>query len=134
MPISFDSALGIHDKALLMRSQRAELLASNIANSDTPGYKAKDIDFKSALQNVQASKSSAGNRLQVTHNNHIQTNSAAAGTEIQYRIPNQPSLDGNTVDTQLEKAAFAENAMRYEASLTFLSGKFKGMMTALKGE
>ena len=134
MPISFDSALGIHDKAINMRSQRAELLASNIANSDTPGYKAKDIDFKSALANVQATNSSMSNRLQVTNSNHIQTPSMSGGTEIQYRIPTQSSLDGNTVDTQLEKAAFAENAMRYEASLTFLSGKFKGLMTALKGE
>ena len=134
MPISFDSALGIHDKAINMRSQRAELLASNIANSDTPGYKARDIDFKSALANVQATNSNMSNRLQVTNSNHIQTTSMSGATEIQYRTPNQPSLDGNTVDTQLEKAAFAENAMRYEASLTFLSGKFKGLMTALKGE
>ena len=134
MPISFDSALGIHDKALLVRSQRAELLASNIANSDTPGYKARDIDFKSALENAQTAKSHAGNGLQVTHSNHIQSASTSATTETMYRIPNQSSLDGNTVDTQLEKAAFAENAMRYEASLTFLGGKFKGLMTALKGE
>ena len=134
MPISFDSALGIHDKALMVRSQRAELLASNIANSDTPGFKARDIDFRAALQNAQASKSNAGHGLQVTHNNHIQTASTSAGTETMYRTPNQPALDGNTVDTQLEKAAFAENAMRYEASLTFLTGKFKGMITALKGE
>ena len=93
MPISFDSALGIHDKALLVRSQRAELLASNIANSDTPGYKARDIDFKAALQNAQASKSNTGNRLQVTHNNHIQTASASTGAETMYRTPNQPALD-----------------------------------------
>lgn len=135
MPITFDSALGIHDKALLVRSQRAELLASNLANSDTPGYKARDIDFKSVLENAQAAKSQiGGNNLQLTHNKHIQISSAAVGAETLYRVPNQPSLDGNTVDAQLEKAAFADNAMRYQASLTFLDGKFKGLIAALKGE
>lgn len=134
MPISFDSALGNHDKALILRSHRAELLASNIANSDTPGYKARDIDFKSALENAQASKSQGGNELKVTHSNHIQMSSAPAGAETLYRVPNQSSLDGNTVDTQMEKSAFAENALRYQASITFLDGKFKGIMSALKGE
>ena len=134
MPISFDSALGIHDKALIVRSHRAELLASNIANSDTPGYKARDIDFKAALENAQASNSQTGNRLEVTHSNHIQTSSTPVAAEAMYRVPHQASLDGNTVDTQMEKSAFAENALRYEASLTFLGGKFKGLMTALKGE
>ena len=134
MPISFDSALGVHDKALVVRSHRAELLASNIANSDTPGYKARDIDFKSALENAQAAGSQTGNGLKVTHSKHIQVASAPAGVETLYRVPNQASLDGNTVDSQMEKSAFAENALRYQASLTFLDGKFKGLMTALKGE
>lgn len=134
MPISFDSALGSHDKALIVRSQRAELLASNLANSDTPGYKAKDIDFKSAMENAQASKSVANSGLKVTHSNHIQVSATPASIETLYRIPHQSSLDGNTVDTQMEKSAFAENALRYEASLTFLNGKFKGLITALKGE
>ncbi len=131
MPISFDSALGSHDKALLVRSRRAELLASNIANSDTPGYKARDIDFKSALANVQQPNSQ---NLNVTHRNHIQPASQLAGLDVMYRIPNQSSLDGNTVDAQLEKSAFAENALRYEASLSFLDMKFKGLKAALKGE
>jgi flagellar basal-body rod protein FlgB len=131
MPISFDSALGNHDKALLVRSRRAELLASNIANGDTPGYKARDIDFKAALANIQ----NQGNQgLKLTHSNHIQLSSQIAGTDVQYRIPNQSSLDGNTVDSQLEKSAFAENALRYQASLTFLDMKFKGLKAALKGE
>ena len=133
MPISFDSALGIHDKALVVRSQRAELLASNIANSDTPGYKAKDIDFKAALESAQQGQQSA-NGLKATHSNHIQPASTSAAVETLYRVPNQASLDGNTVDSQMEKSAFAENAMRYEASLTFLNGKFRGLLTALKGE
>ena len=131
MPISFDSALGNHDKALLVRSRRAELLASNIANGDTPGYKAKDIDFKSALANVQARSNAS---LKVTHSNHIQPSSQMDSMDVLYRIPNQSSLDGNTVDSQMEKSAFAENALRYQASLTFLDMKFKGLKAALKGE
>ena len=131
MPISFDSALGIHDNALLLRSRRAELLASNLANSDTPGYKARDIDFKAALSNAQLQTSGS---LSATHSQHIQISSTTDGSEVLYRVPNQSSLDGNTVDAQMEKSAFAENAMRYQASLTFLDGKFKGISAALKGE
>ncbi len=131
MPISFDSALGIHQQAVAVRAQRTEMLASNIANADTPGYKAKDIDFRAALQNAQTQ--SVGT-LKRTHANHIQSNMNAASSETLYRVPNQPSLDGNTVDEQLEKSAFAENAMRYQASITFLDRKFKGMLAAIKGE
>jgi len=131
MPISFDSALGIHARALMVRSRRNELLASNIANADTPGYKARDIDFRAILD-------STGNPtgLRTTHQNHLSLSgeSGIAGAELLYRVPNQPSLDGNTVDPDLEKAAFAENALRYNASLTFLDRKFKGLILALKGE
>ena len=131
MPITFDSALGNHDKTLLVRSQRAELLASNIANADTPGYKARDIDFKSALASVQAT----GNEgLKLTHSQHMPLTSQISGMDVMYRIPNQSSLDGNTVDSQMEKSAFADNALRYQASLRFLDGKFKGLIAALKGE
>ena len=137
MPISFDSALGIHQQALALRSGRAEILASNIA--DTPGYKARDIDFKSQLQNIQAQSAQSQSGLSLTQSNskHIPIDSATAmnsRTEILYRVPHQPSLDGNTVNEQVEKSAFAENAMRYQASLTFLDGKFKGLMAAIKGE
>lgn len=131
MPISFESALGIHEKALALRTQRTELLASNIANADTPGYKAKDVDFKSALANVEAQ---SGNSLSRTHSKHIAISTADSNAEILYRVPNQSSLDGNTVDEQIEKSAFADNALRYQASITFLDGKFKGMIAALKGE
>ena len=131
MPISFDSALGNHDKALLVRSRRAELLASNIANADTPGFKARDIDFKKAFENAQAQTNQG---LRLTHENHMQLSDQVAGTDVLYRIPNQSSLDGNTVDSQLEKSAFAENALRYQASLTFLDRKFKGLIAAFKGE
>ncbi len=131
MSISFDSALGIHQKTLVLRSQRTEMLASNIANADTPGYKARDIDFKSALANVELQPA---NSLTRTHAKHIPLNTGQNNAEILYRVPNQSSLDGNTVDGQLEKSAFADNALRYQASITFLDGKFKGLMAAIKGE
>ena len=131
MPISFDSALGIHQKTLVLRSQRAEMLASNIANADTPGYKARDIDFKSALANVEAQ---SAQHLATTNARHIQINTPETNAEILYRVPNQSSLDGNTVDGQMEKSAFADNALRYQASIRFLDGKFKGLMAAIKGE
>jgi flagellar basal-body rod protein FlgB len=107
------------------------MLASNIANADTPGYKAKDVDFKSALANVEAQ---SGNTLTRTNSKHIQISTAENNADILYRVPNQSSLDGNTVDEQVEKSAFADNALRYQASITFLDGKFKGMIAALKGE
>lgn len=131
MPLSFDSALGIHIKALNLRAQRTELLASNIANTDTPGFKARDIDFRAVL-------SKAGSRLQPglqrTHTDHRPLSGGSLSATTLYRVPSQSSLDGNTVDAQLEKSAFAENAVRHQASLTFLDHKFKGLIEALKGE
>jgi len=133
MPISFDAALGIHDKALAVRSRRAELLASNIANTDTPGYKAKDIDFRSVLADASVKMQHAG-KLETTNSRHINPHAINGDANVLYRMPNQPSMDGNTVDSQLEKSAFAENALRYQASLNFLDAKFKGLKAAIKGE
>ncbi len=131
MSISFDSALGVHQQALLLRTARMEILASNIANVDTPGYKAIDIDFKAALQASVDNRNLTGS-LNTTHDRHIQINSNTANAEILFRIPNQSSLDGNTVDGQLEKTAFGENAIRYQATLEFISGTFRGLMGALR--
>lgn len=149
MPINFDSVLGVHAKALTIYARRAELLASNLANSDTPGYKAKDIDFKAALNaslqqtspvKTYSTQAASSDRLSLSHSNHIampaEDHVSISDTAMQtmYRVPNHPSLDGNTVDSQMEKSAFAENALRYQASLRFLDGKFKGLIAALKGE
>jgi flagellar basal-body rod protein FlgB len=131
MPITLDSALGIHDEALMLRSRRAELLASNIANADTPGYKARDIDFTAALADAQSRQAQS---LTTTHANHIPLNSSVDSMQALYRVPNQSALDGNTVDSAIEKSAFAENALHYQASLAFLDSKFKGIIAALKGE
>jgi flagellar basal-body rod protein FlgB len=133
MSIRIDSALGIHAEALALRARRAELLASNLANADTPGYKARDVDFQSALRQWQQG---GGVPVATTNAGHIRdANPGRSLSEAPlYRTPTQPSLDGNTVDPHLEKAAFAENSVRYQTSLLLLDRKFRGLMTALRGE
>jgi flagellar basal-body rod protein FlgB len=128
MLINFDQALGNHATAMKMRARRAEVLASNIANADTPGYKARDLDFRAALK-TESMKFS----MSRTHAGHMSaTGGLGGGTELVYRIPNQAKLDGNTVSIQQEQAAFAENSLRYQASLRFLKGKFSSMISALR--
>jgi flagellar basal-body rod protein FlgB len=117
MPTSIDAYLGIHTRALTLESRRTELLANNLANADTPGFKARDIDFRSAL--AAAGGTTAGD---------------TAAAELKYRVPMAPALDGNTVDAQLEQAAFAENAVRYQATLTFINSKLRALMTAITGQ
>ena len=131
MAINIEKALGVHVDALKVRSERAQVLAANIANADTPNYLAKDIDFKTVLA---AAQSNDGD-LSVTHSRHISSGQALGEKQgIKYRMPLQPSLDGNTVDTQIEQSEFAKNAVQHQASLTFLSGRIKGMIGAIKGE
>jgi len=132
MPINFDSALGIHADALRVRSQRAELLASNLANTDTPNYKARDIDFKSAMKMATSGQSSG---MQTSHANHTQSSGGRFDSPaVQFRTTMQDSLDGNTVDEQVEQAQFMQNSVQYQASLNFLGAKFKGLLTAIRGE
>lgn len=125
-----DQAFGSHATALQLRAERSQLLAANLANADTPGFKARDIDFRQALASAQGE---AG-PLVTTQANHVAGLDAGQGTRALYRTPLQPSLDGNTVDVATEQAAFSENSNRYLASLTFLNGRIRGLMTALRGE
>jgi flagellar basal-body rod protein FlgB len=119
-----------HEQALKFRALRNQVLASNIANADTPNYKARDVDFGDALKNAQSGQLS----LRKTSELHISSgNKNSAGADIKYRVPTQPSLDGNTVQTDVEQAAFAENAVQYRASLSFLDGKIRGLRYALRG-
>ncbi|MDH5218875.1 MAG: flagellar basal body rod protein FlgB [Gammaproteobacteria bacterium] len=132
MRFNLDKAMGVHEQALYVRSRRNSMLASNIANVDTPNYKAKDIDFRSVLRN--AAGMNTGEMVMRTHSNHIQPGgSTAADAEELFRYPYQPSLDGNTVDGQMEKAHFAQNTVQYQASMSFLTGKFQGLKKAIKG-
>lgn len=125
-----DTALGITPHALTVNARRLELLAENMANSDTPGFKARDIDFRATLGRVMAD---SDGQLRATRAGHLPAAPAAAD-DVRYRIPNQPALDGNTVDGDLEKAAFSEAAVRYQASLDFLGRRIEGLRKALRGE
>lgn len=132
MAINLDNYLGHLSNALELRGRRAEQLASNMANADTPNYKARDFDFKAALNQAQGDQM----RMRTTQKGHIPVNGSGSGVQphLQYRIPSQPSLDGNTVDTQLEKSAFTENAVQYQATLNFLDSQIRGLKDALRGE
>ena len=136
MRIGIDNALGIHPQALELRASRTEILARNIANADTPGFKAKDIDFHSVLA-TQTSKQTQGLNASMakTNSEHPTDQSMDASVPgLSYRIPLMPSLDGNTVEAQVEQAEFAENSLQFQASLRFLNGKLSGLMTAIRGE
>jgi len=134
MPFNIDTALGIHPQALAVRARRAEILAANIANADTPNYKARDINFRTLLGGAQDQQLTA--RLVATNAAHLSDAEAAGnlGGELMYRTPLQPSIDGNTVDPQAEYSQFSQNAMQYQASLTFLSNRIKNLMTAIRGD
>ena len=134
MKISIDNALGLHPQALTLRSERTSLLARNIAQADTPGYKSRDIDFQSVLAEQMNGKHMQTS-LAGTDSAHItRTADGQGGYDVQYRVPLMPSLDGNTVDVQTEQSKFAENNMRFLASLRFVDGRFGSLVTAIKGE
>ncbi|MFT7387454.1 MAG: flagellar basal-body rod protein FlgB [Candidatus Endobugula sp.] len=137
MAINFSSALGVHEQALRLRSDRAALIADNLANADTPGYKAKDIDFKAVLGG-QVQMNATGSKMQATHAQHfaITNGGGSYGEEYDmlYRTPQQPSIDGNTVEEQIENAEYMKNSLAFEASFNFLDGKFKKLASAIKGE
>lgn len=132
MPINIDSALGPLPEALVLRGRRSELIASNLANADTPNFKARDIDFQSVMNQARTEQVA----LNTTQARHIALSDASGiGSEpFKYRVPNQPSLDGNSVDSQVEQAAFAENAVNYQATLAFLNSRIKGLLTAIRGD
>ncbi|WP_199553741.1 flagellar basal body rod protein FlgB [Sandaracinobacteroides hominis] len=122
-----DRFLGVHRDALLLRNDRLAVLASNIANAATPGYKARDLDFGSVLSERQP------DTLARTNPAHLSANRAAS-TELLYRKPVQPSLDGNTVELATEQLQFAETALRYRSTLSILNGRLTTLSSALKGE
>lgn len=125
-----DNALNAHSSAVLLRAKRAEILAANLANADTPGYKARDMDFKQVYSQVRTEGSDA---MSMTHRSHLPV-SDSTSMNINFRTPNKEATNGNTVEKEVEQTAFSENSVRYLASLRFLSGKISGMSKALKGE
>ena len=130
-----DEYLRFQETALNLRAQRQQLLASNIANADTPNYKARDIDFRSAMQNALAPAASQAPSLDKTSAVHLNAPGTlnSSGTPLLYRSVQQGSVDGNTVEMDTERNQFADNGIRYEASLTMISGQIKSLLAAIQG-
>lgn len=135
--LSLDKAFGVLPSAVLIKARRAELLASNLANVDTPNYKSRDFHFTEVLAEVEGIGTSNRLKLSATRANHLTNEidkSAALKPELLYRVPAQPALDGNTVDPQLERAAFNENTMHYQSTLEFLDRRVSSLRKALSKE
>jgi flagellar basal-body rod protein FlgB len=128
----FENVFGIHEQALLLHGQRLGVLANNLANADTPGYKARDIDFSAVLSQTQGETEMP---LQVDNAAHITfDNSELPPGDLKYRNPYQASLDGNTVEMPVEQAAFSENNVRYQASLNFINSQISELQLAIAGQ
>ena len=125
----FDSAFGIHERALDLRGQRMEVIARNIANVDTPHFKAQDIDFKQVLNDAQGDHS-----LRATHSPHIQSAGSQKQANTVFTIPFNVSLDGNTVEMSVEQAKYGKAAAQYQATLRFIEGDISGIRKALRGD
>ncbi len=123
-----DTAFSAHEKALGVRSQRMELLSRNIANADTPNFKARDIDFRQALKDTQAST------LQASHHSHITNTDEASRSSTKYRIPFNVAIDGNTVELPVEQAKFGQYAAEYQTTLSILENRISGIRKALRGD
>lgn len=121
----FDKALGVHPFSLQLRLDRAEIIAGNLANVDTPGFKARDIDYKQVMQDVAYGIEQGKARPYAA---------AEQGHHLLYRTPYQPSADGNTAELNIEQANFAANSMDFQTSLTFMNMKINGLHKAIKGE
>jgi flagellar basal-body rod protein FlgB len=125
-----DSVFGLNSQALALWERRSEVLASNLANADTPNYQARDVDFRKAMQTASGESSTL--EMSTPTAGQIEATSGSAD-QLQYRVPMQPSMDGNTVDTQVEQAAFSSNMVHYQASLSFINSTIQTMRLAING-
>lgn len=129
---SIEQSVSVYSQALNLRTQRHQVLASNIANADTPHYKARDFSFEAAMQNALGGSMQAGGvALARTAAGHIPGGSASGPAMLQYRKETQSAVDGNTVDMDVERTQIAENAMQYQILTQLISDKFKGIRSAL---
>ncbi len=134
------SGLDFQSKALLLRAERQRVIASNIANADTPGYAARDLNFKAAMAEATGGgtlqASTSGSTAGTTHPKHIPLTGGTLGesAHLGYVVQTQPSLDGNSVDLDQERANFVDNAVRYEATLRFINGRSKTILSAIQGQ
>ncbi|MBN9286682.1 MAG: flagellar basal-body rod protein FlgB [Gammaproteobacteria bacterium 39-13] len=128
--MNLNNIFGIHEQAVELRAKRAEVLASNLANADTPRYKARDLDFKEVLSELTGQVPA----LTTTNPSHIGPSQEVSEPDLKYRVALQMGLDANTVDTQVETGKFAQNSIQYSASLRFIDMKIRNMLTAIRGE
>ena len=142
---NINNALDFQSKALVLRAERQRIIASNIANADTPGYVGRDINFKAAMEaavstsslSIPVSKPTLGNTESATHARHIalQPSTTDLGsTKLDYTMQSQPAMDGNSVDMDRERASFVDNSVRYEAALRFINGQSKTILSAIQGQ
>ncbi|AVD88268.1 flagellar basal body rod protein FlgB [Pseudomonas sp. SWI44] len=132
-----DNELRFQQDAMSLRAERQQVLANNIANADTPNYRARDFDFAAELASSlsEGRLGNGGMALVTTSQRHLRASfSTTSNRELLYRVPDQPSLDGNTVDMDRERAQFADNSVRYQASLTFLNNRLQSLKTAMQSE
>lgn len=131
-----DPIFGIHAQALRLQRQRMDVLANNLANADTPHFQARDLDFANALKaSLQVQPTSAPEPVSTTAGHiPIESTLTSHAAALRYRVALQPSVDGNTVDAQVEQAQFADAALHYQASLSFADGRLRSLMTALTGQ
>ena len=129
MRIDLDQAFGMHETTLALRARRAQVLARNLANADTPGFKARDYDFGALLGEAARRNRPVG--LSATRVGHLDAEVDPLARGLLYRVPFQPSVDGNTVENHVEYAAFLDNAIRYQATLSFIDGRIRSIRTAL---
>ena len=134
MVSKIDDAFSFQQQALGLRAHRQQVLASNIANADTPNYKARDFDFSAALKDAMAGRNGGNLPLASTSGRHLQGTADSGPARLMYRKETQSSVDGNTVDMDVERAQFAENAIQYEAGITFISGRIKTLLSAIQGQ
>jgi flagellar basal-body rod protein FlgB len=132
MSISFENAVGMRATALGLRAERASVLSSNLANMDTPNFKARDINFQSEFAARMGSNSTV--RLHGSNAGHMSFSNSASGTEQLYRTPTQPSIDGNSVEEHVEHAEFMKNNLEFQVAFTMLNSSFKGLTKAIRGE
>lgn len=135
------ASLQFHGQALALRAERQQVLASNIANADTPNYQARDLDFSSSLRQALGSQAREaapsalpGTALAAPERGTAVLTRSGGEAELLWRAPDQPSIDGNTVDLDRERASFADNSLRYEATVRFINGSVRNMMSAIRGE
>lgn len=134
MASKIDNALFFQQQALGLRAYRQQVLAGNIANADTPNYKARDFDFSAALKEAVAGRHEGSLSISRTNPGHLAGGVASGPARLMYRTPAQASVDGNTVEMDVERAQFSENAIQYEAGVTFITHQLKMLMSAIQSQ